>query len=191
MEIFSNRVLAGHLLDSLSLMIRTVLGGYQTPDTLEEELEDGEEDLKEGSGSVSLDIRPESFLDVVLNIIPNTVAGITGFTQEDDDYVYDEVNKVGITGDPTDGGSTVGGMTISLHSMDLAKIFVQVQKNLIENATGFNCSCGEQILNEENIKNATISLLEETAKEKRKRQLSLKKKKRSYLRNRIPKILHI
>ena len=170
-------------------MIRTILGGYQDPE--EEELEDGEVE-EEGSGSISLDIKPDSFLDVVLNIIPNTVAGITGYNQEEEeDYVYDEVNKVGVDGDPTDGGSTVGGMTISLHSIDLAKMFVQVQKNIIENTTGFNCSCGEDILNEETIRNATISLLEQTAEEQRKRQLSFKKKKRTYLRNRIPKLLNI
>ena len=173
---------AGGLMESLSLLIRTLLGGHQ--DDLDEE--------EEGSGSVSLDIRPDSLLDVVLNIIPNTVAGITGFSQqEEEDYFYDELNQVGITGDPSDGGSTVGGMTISLHSMDLAKLFVEVQKSIIENTTGFNCSCGEDILNEESIKNATFSLLEEAVEEKRKRQLSLKKKKRSYLRSRIPKLLQI
>merc|ERR1712099_102830 len=133
---------------------------------------------EEGSGSVSLDIRPDSLLDVVLNIIPNTVAGITGFSQqEEEDYFYDEVNKVGITGDPSDGGSTVGGMTISLHSMDLAKLFVRVQKSIIENTTGFNCSCGEEMFNEESIKNATFVILEDEAIEQRK------KKRRSYLRS--------
>ena len=166
-------------------MIRTILGGYQDPE--EEELEDGEVE-EEGSGSISLDIKPDSFLDVVLNIIPNTVAGITGYNDEEEDYVYDEVNKVGISGDPSDGGSTVGGMTISLHPMDLAKMFVQVQRSIIENTTGFNCSCGEDLLNEENIKTATINLLEEAAQEKRKRQLSFKKEN---LRNRIPKLFQI
>ena len=167
-------------------MIRTILGGYQSQS--QEEDEEGEEEEVEGSGSLSLDIRPDSFLDVVLNIIPNTVAGITGYNDEEEDYVYDEVNKVGISGDPSDGGSTVGGMTISLHSMDLAKMFVQVQRSIIENTTGFNCSCGEEMFNEENIKTATVSLLEEAAQEKRKRQLSFKKKN---LRSRIPKLLQI
>ena len=171
-------------------MIRTILGGYQSQSQGEEaEAEQEEAEEEEGSGSLSLDIRPDSFLDVVLNIIPNTVAGITGYNDEDEDYVYDEVNKVGITGDPSDGGSTVGGMTISLHSMDLAKMFVQVQRSIIENTTGFNCSCGEEMFNEETIKTATISLLEDAAQEKRKRQLSFKKKN---LRNRrIPKLLQI
>ena len=168
-------------------MIRTILGGYQAQS--QEEEGEGEEE-EEGSGSLSLDIAPDSFLDVVLNIIPNTVAGITGYNdeEEEEDYVYDEVNKVGISGDPSDGGSTVGGMTISLHPMDLAKMFVQVQKSIIENTTGFNCSCGEDLLNEENIKTATINLLEEAAQEKRKRQLSFKKEN---LRNRIPKLFQI
>ena len=179
-------------MESLSLMIRTILGGYQSQsqgqDAEEEEVGEGEEEEEEGSGSLSLDIRPDSFLDVVLNIIPNTVADITGYNDEEEDYVYDEVNKVGISGDPSDGGSTVGGMTISLHSMDLAKMFVQVQRSIIENTTGFNCSCGEELLSEENIKTATISLLEEAAQEKRKRQLSFKKKN---LRSRIPKLFQI
>ena len=168
-------------------MIRTILGGYQSQ-SQEEEEEGEEEEGEEGSGSLSLEIRPDSFLDVVLNIIPNTVAGITGYNDEEEDYVYDEVNKVGISGDPSDGGSTVGGMTISLHSMDLAKMFVQVQRSIIENTTGFNCSCGEEMFNEETIKTATISLLEDAAQEKRKRQLSFKKKN---LRSRIPKLLQI
>ena len=167
----------GDLLSSLSLMISTILGGRQTEEDLEED--------EEGSGSVSLDIQPDSFLDVVLNIIPNTVAGITGYNTEEEDYFYDEVNKVGITGDPSDGGSTVGGMTISLQSMDLAKLFVRVQKSIIENTTGFNCSCGEEILNEESIKNATFVILEEEAIEQRK------KKRRSYLRSRTPKLIQI
>ena len=64
-------------------MIRTILGGYQSQPQEEEEGE-GEEEV-EGSGSLSLDIRPDSFLDVVLNIIPNTVAGITGYNDEEED----------------------------------------------------------------------------------------------------------
>ena len=63
-------------------MISTILGGRQTEEDLEED--------EEGSGSVSLDIQPDSFLDVVLNIIPNTVAGITGYNTEEEDYFYDE-----------------------------------------------------------------------------------------------------
>ena len=35
--------------------------------------------------------------------------------------------------DPSDGGSSIGGMTISLHTIDLAEMFLNVQKGLIEN----------------------------------------------------------
>ena len=54
-------------------------------------------------------------------------------------------------------------MTVSLHTVDLAKLFVDVQKSILENTSGMNCTCGENLLTEENITNATIMIVQEQA----------------------------
>merc|ERR1719336_2447447 len=158
----------GGLLYSISTLIRQVLGQTEEDD----------------ENSITMDVEDGTILDLVFNIIPNTVEAITGGNEvEEYEYIYDEDNKVGINvtdTDTSDGGSSVGGVTISLHTVDLAKLFVDVQKSILENTAGVNCTCGESLLTEENITNATIKLVEEEKKlqsRKRKRQLEKKKKK--------------
>ena len=170
------------------MLIRQVLGGQQN-------VEDEEDGSGEGSGDASftVDISEDSLLDIVFNIIPDTVASITGGDQDDYEYVYDEDNKTGMnitTEDPSDGGTSIGGMTISLHTIDLAQMFLNVQQSLVENMAGVNCTCGQEFLNSENIANATVKLIEEEARNYQSRRRMLSKRK-IVTRNRIPKLLNL
>jgi len=184
----------GGLLYSISTLIRQVLGQNEEDDSeyVDEDYGSGEESSEEEDNSISMDVEDGTILDLVFNIIPNTMEAITGGNEvEEYEYIYDEDNNVGINMTSTDSASSVGGVTISLHTVDLAKLFVDVQKSILENTAGVNCTCGESLLTEENITNATIKLVEEEARlkgEKRKRQLD---KKKRYLRNRRPKLLDI
>jgi len=184
----------GDLLSSVASVIRQVLGGQQDEDEdyLEEKEESGE---ASGAGadndSFHVDIAEDSFLDWVFNIIPDTVNSITGGEEYDYEYVYDEDNRQGMnisTKDPSNGGGNIGGMTVSLHTVDLAELFVEVQKSILENTSGMNCTCGENLLTEENITNATIKIVQAQAEQQVKRKRLLEKKKR-LLRSRIPKVL--
>merc|ERR1719232_2004330 len=189
----------GGLLYSISTLIRQVLGQTEEEDENinyeDEDYGSGDESSEDYENSITMDVEDGTILDLVFNIIPNTVEAITGGNEvEEYEYIYDEDNKVGINvtdTDTSDGGSSVGGVTISLHTVDLAKLFVDVQKSILENTAGVNCTCGESLLTEENITNATIKLVEEEKKlQSRKRKRQLEKKKR-YLRNRRPKLLDI
>ena len=91
--------------------------------------------------------------------------------------------------DPSNGGGNYGGMTVSLHTVDLAKLFVDVQKSVLENTSGMNCTCGENLLTEESITNATIKIVQAQAEQQVKRKRLLEKKKRLLRNNRIPKVL--
>merc|ERR1719166_423105 len=189
----------GGLLYSISTLIRQVLGQTEEEDENinyeDKDYGSGDESSEDYENSITMDVEDGTILDLVFNIIPNTVEAITGGNEvEEYEYIYDEDNKVGINvtdTDTSDGGSSVGGVTISLHTVDLAKLFVDVQKSILENTAGVNCTCGESLLTEENITNATIKLVEEEVRlkgEKRRRQLD---KKKRYLRNRRPKLLDI
>ena len=69
--------------------------------------------------------------------------------------------KINVVGD---GGSSFGGLSVSLHPIDLAALFVQVQ-----DAIGMNCTCADGAMTEEMITDATLRLIEdETRKKKRK-----------------------
>merc|ERR1712029_670638 len=189
----------GGLLYSISTLIRQVLGQTEEEDENinyeDKDYGSGDESSEDYENSITMDVEDGTILDLVFNIIPNTVEAITGGNEvEEYEHIYDEDNKVGINvtdTDTSDGGSSVGGVTISLHTVDLAKLFVDVQKSILENTAGVNCTCGESLLTEENITNATIKLVEEEKKlQSRKRKRQLEKKKR-YLRNRRPKLLDI
>merc|ERR1711983_550187 len=67
----------------------------------------------------------------------------------------------------SDGGSSFGGVSISLHPIDLAALFVQVQE-----AIGINCTCADGTMTEEMVTNATLRLIET---EQMKKQRKLKK----------------
>ena len=117
-------------------MIRQVLGQTEEEDENinyeDEDYGSGDESSEDYENSITMDVEDGTILDLVFNIIPNTVEAITGGNEvEEYEYIYDEDNKVGINvtdTDTSDGGSSVGGVTISLHTVDLAKLFVDVQK---------------------------------------------------------------
>lgn len=185
----------GGLLDSVSMVIRQVLGGQQNLDDEHDEDASGDTtDEDDADATFTVDIADDSFLDIVFNIIPDTVASITGGEEDNYEYVYDEETKAGMnisTIDPSDGGSSIGGMTISLHTIDLAEMFLNVQKGLIENM-GVNCTCGEEYLDAKNIKEATLKLIEEEARSHQLKKRRMLEKKERYLRNgRTPKLFTV
>ena len=173
------------LLPSLTRIIRTILGGNQNYNDEDYEASgEASGDEEYDNDDFHVDIQEQSLLDIVFNIIPDAVNNIMGGNEDDYEYVYDMDNKVGVEmpKDPTDGGSSIGGMTISFHSMDLAKLFVDVQKSILETSAGVNCTCGEEMFSEENVTQATIKLIEEARVKKHE-------KKKRYLRSRRPKLL--
>merc|ERR1719323_2025773 len=173
------------LLPSITRIIRTILGGNQNYNDEDYEASgEASGDEEYDNDDFHVDIQEQSLLDIVFNIIPDAVNNIMGGNEDDYEYVYDMDNKVGVEmpKDPTDGGSSIGGMTISFHSMDLAKLFVDVQKSILETSAGVNCTCGEEMFSEENVTQATIKLIEEARVKKHE-------KKKRYLRSRRPKLL--
>merc|ERR1711892_1226527 len=94
---------------------------------------------------------------------------------EDERQEETMINVVG------DGGSSFGGLSFSLHPIDLAALFVQVQ-----DAIGINCTCADGAMTEEMITDATLGLIEdENRKRKRKFKKGLHKteKKKKYNKN--------
>merc|ERR1712083_1006870 len=79
----------------------------------------------------------------------------------------------------SDGGSSFG-VSISLHPIDLAELFVQVQE-----AIGLNCTCSDGAMTEEMVTNATLRLIEaEQMKKKRKlKKIFQKTEKKKNKRN--------
>jgi len=85
----------------------------------------------------------------------------------------------------SDGGSSFG-VSISLHPIDLAELFVQVQE-----AIGLNCTCADGAMTEEMVTNATLRLIEaEQMKKKRKLKKTVQKteKKKNKRNKKIKKV---
>ena len=74
--------LLSDLLSSVAQVIRQVLGGQQDEDAGLEEDGSGSGDEMEAAPSFSVDIQEDSFLDLVFNIIPDTIDSITGGNTE-------------------------------------------------------------------------------------------------------------
>merc|ERR1711892_1486216 len=72
---------------------------------------------------------------------------------EDERQEETMINVVG------DGGSSFGGLSVSLHPIDLAALFVQVQ-----DAIGINCTCADGAMTEEMITDATLRLIEDESR---------------------------
>ena len=58
-------------------MIRQVLGGHQNLNDEEKEDSSGDASGDDADATFTVDIADDSFLDIVFNIIPDTVASIT------------------------------------------------------------------------------------------------------------------
>ena len=88
---------------------------------------------------------------------------------------WDEIAVLVNGVNPGDGGSSVGGISFTLEPVDLAKVFVQVmenikpigatvycvqvQKSILENTSGVNCSCGAELLSESRISDTTVAII--------------------------------
>ena len=64
----------------------------------------------------------------------------------------------------SDGGSSFGGLSVSLHPIDLAALFVQVQ-----DAIGMNCTCADGAMTEEMITDATLRLIKDESRKKKRK----------------------
>ena len=164
-------------------IIRSIIGVRQSDDDYDSV--EGSGDETEGSGvSFGVEIEPGSFLDMVFNIIPGRIrpdqTDVNNEEDADDDYYsydydqnYDGTDDMSVVleNDPSDGGSSIGAVSVSLHPIDLAELFVQVQKTVMENTTGMNCTCGEELMTEERITDATLRIIEDSRKRKRRQRL--------------------
>merc|ERR1711994_1029084 len=84
----------------------------------------------------------------------------------------------------SDGGSSFGGLSISLHPIDLAAMFVQVQQ-----AIGMNCTCADGAMAEEMVTNATLRLIEnEQMKKKRKLKKIVQKTEKNKRNKKFKKV---
>merc|ERR1711892_967178 len=103
-----------------------------------------------------------------------------GSGMEDERQEETMINVVG------DGGSSFGGLSVSLHPIDLAALFVQVQ-----DAIGINCTCADGAMTEEMITDATLSLIEDESRKKKrkfkKESLKTEKKKKNNKKNKNKK----
>merc|ERR1712079_183944 len=101
----------------------------------------------------------------------------SGDMSESEGSGMDEDDRINIE---SDGGSSFGGLSISLHPIDLAAMFVQVQQ-----AIGMNCTCADGAMAEEMVTNATLRLIEnEQMKKKRKlKKIVQKTEKKKNKRN--------
>jgi len=81
-----------------------------------------------------------------------------GSGMEDERQEETLINVVG------DGGSSFGGLSVSLHPIDLAALFVQVQ-----DAIGMNCTCADGAMTEEMITDATLRLIEDESRKKKRK----------------------
>ena len=144
-----------------------MLGVRQTDEDYSDDEGSGDGEGSGGAVSFGVEIEPGSFLDMVFNIIPGRVSGDE---DEEYEYVYDDDNEsvaVILENDSDDGGSSIGAVSVSLHPIDLAELFVQVQNTIMENTVGMNCTCGEAMMSEERITDATLRIIEENSKRRR------------------------
>merc|ERR1739848_231450 len=167
---------------------------------------EGEDNMSDntddGSGSGDGMESTDDMMDEDMNeeesqgIIEAVIAFITGIfsgdsssndTSEDGDMMSEEGSGdmsesegSGMINIESDGGSSFGGLSISLHPIDLAAMFVQVQQ-----AIGLNCTCADGAMAEEMVTNATLRLIEnEQMKKKRKlKKIVQKTEKKKSKRN--------
>merc|ERR1719233_2337048 len=187
----NSRGLLGLILD----MITSVMEGMNNE---EEDMEEGSNDMETNSEDGSMEEEEDmNAAESQGGIIEAVIAFITGIFggnsngNEDGDMVSEEGSGdmsgsegAGMDEDTmidieSDGGSSFG-VSISLHPIDLAELFVQVQE-----AIGLNCTCSDGAMTEEMVTNATLRLIEaEQMKKKRKlKKIFQKTEKKKNKRN--------
>jgi len=113
-----------------------------------------EEDEDDSDLHLGVDVPQGSLLDMIINIFPHE--------DESEDENAVEGSGETSTQNPGDLGISIGGASVSLHPIDLANLFVQVQE-----IVGVNCSCAEG-QTADMITNTTLRLLEESMDEAKK-----------------------
>merc|ERR1711962_1397672 len=115
----------------------------------------GSEQEDDGGIHLGVDVAPGSVLDVIVNLLP-----IPDVNDLEEDTIQEVLEPEEVLNPEEDQGTTTfGGASISLHPIDLANLFIQVQ-NLI----GVNCTC-QDALTDDAITQATLRLLEENMEE--------------------------
>jgi len=162
----------------------------------------GEEEEMEGSGEE--EEQQPGIIESIITLITNIIGGNTEDNDEEEEGSgnMDEEDEMEesmeeMEEDMSDGGSSFGGVSVSLHPIDIAGLFMQLQEII-----GLNCTCPEEPMSEEMITKATLRLMkEEQKKKKRKRkdstkktnlknkQEKVKKKNKKDTRQRVPKTI--
>merc|ERR1711892_962341 len=181
-----------------------------------EGMEDEEEDIEEmttegsgdGMGDSDVDEEEESqggLLEAVITFIPGLFGGNSNDTdmmdgddiegsgdmaesEEEGSGMDDERQEETMINVVGDGGSSFGGLSVSLHPIDLAALFVQVQ-----DAIGMNCTCADGAMTEEMITDATLRLIEDESRKKKRKfkkashKTEKKKKNKKNIKNKKEK----
>merc|ERR1711892_1150936 len=109
-------------------------------------------------------------------------------SDEEGSGMEDERQEDTMTNVVGDGWSSFGGLSVSLHPIDLAALFVQVQ-----DAIGINCTCADGPMTEEMITDATLRLIEDESRKKKRKfkkashKTEKKKKNNKNLKNKKEK----
>merc|ERR1712123_135164 len=169
-ESASNRGLIGLVLDFLADVMNGVeAGGDDGSEVVEDEEMDEEEESQGG------------LLEAVITFITGLFGGNSNDTEmmdgddmegsgdmaeseEEGSGMDDERHEETMINVVGDGGSSFGGLSVSLHPIDLAALFVQVQ-----DAIGINCTCADGAMTEEMITDATLRLIEDESRKKNRK----------------------
>merc|ERR1711892_735545 len=158
----------------------------------EEDMESEEDDMEEitteggsGNGMGGSDMDEEESQGGLLEAVITFITGLFGGNSNDTDMMdgddmegsedmaeseeegsgmedeRQEETTINVVGD---GGSSFGGLSVSLHPIDLAALFVQVQ-----DAIGINCTCADGAMTEEMITDATLRLIKDESRKKKRK----------------------
>jgi len=173
-------------------------GGMENGEDIDDENTDENTDENEGLEEDDSTDGGSSFGGFSLSLHPIDFIGIFGGTNDNDtmedngdmeETLESEDEDSGLDDnrdetDASDGGSSFGGVSVSMHPIDLAALFVQVQ-----NSVGMNCSCADGDMMEEAITGATLRLVKEAKRRKIKKFRKItKKNKKNKKKKQILKI---
>merc|ERR1711915_883390 len=131
---------------------------------------------EEMEGSGEEEEQQPGIIESIIALITSIIGGITEDNEEgeegsgsmEEEEMEDDMEEM--EEDMSDGGSSFGGVFVSLHPIDIASLFIQLQEII-----GLNCTCPEEPMSEEMITKATLRLIkEDQKKKKRKRNDSIK-----------------
>merc|ERR1712014_523437 len=138
---------------------------------------ESEEEDEEMEGSGEEEEQQPGIIESIVTLITSIIGGNTEDNEEggegsgsmEEEEMEDDMEEM--EEDMSDGGSSFGGVSVSLHPIDIASLFIQLQEII-----GLNCTCPEEPMSEEMITKATLRLIkEDQKKKKRRRNDSIKK----------------